>query len=577
MYIRKLVQKNKDGCERIYYQVCESIREGKKVKKRVLATLGRVGEAVTERKIDQLMESLIKQTGREQIFQLLKDLKCKQSKGFGELEVIRKVFKDLGLENILRSKLADTEKKIDYVEAIFMAICNRLSDSGSKKRASEWKEGMHSPNWEQLELQHVYRGMDFLIDQKDELEGALFDQTRTLFNSKVHVAMFDTTNVSYWGKGDDQIFQYGHSKNKRFDLKQLVVGIVMDRDGTPLGHEVWPGNMSDITAFMEVIQKVKKKFCIEKVVLVCDRGMICEKNISFLESENYEYILGVKIRHLSRFRQELLLKESDFEDLEVGGRLGKEILESSLHEAEVHHAYNEKKSNGIKPHPIDEESLKEYRNSKKGKRRWIACLNPILAQEDKYKREYFRKILENKVDFRTAKEWIVKNGYKKYVIIEDFKVKLDRDKLENEAIYDGKWCLITNTDFSISESVAKYKELAQIEQHFKVLKSEIELGPIYHWTEKRVRAHVFICFIALQIQAYITKKIKEKDPSISYRIAMNDVKKIRANYYQIGNKHYIQRTEFIGLADLVFKATGTKPPPLFLKIPDESKSVGHTS
>jgi hypothetical protein len=195
MYVRAVKHSNKDGSYREYLQLVESYRENGRVRQKVLANLGRLGSQITEKKVDQVMESLEKYADKVALINVLKDLKSKSSKGYGEIQIYRKVFKDLGVEEILKERLENTEKEVDYVEAIFMAICNRLKDPGSKKHTSEWKESMYEPKWEQLELQHIYRGMDFLVENKDEIEGQLFDRTRDLFNSKVNVAMFDTTTV----------------------------------------------------------------------------------------------------------------------------------------------------------------------------------------------------------------------------------------------------------------------------------------------------------------------------------------------------------------------------------------------
>jgi transposase len=433
-------QKNKDGTLREYLCILESYREkGGKPKQRMIANLGRLGTEITPEKVDTLMEHLEKHASKIQLINILKDLKSKASKSYGEIEIFRKVWKDLGMEKILSEKLAETEKQVDYVEAMFMAVCNRLQDPRSKKGTSEWKEGVYEPKWEGLALHHVYRGMDYLLSHKDEIEGGLFDQTRDLFNCKVNVAMFDTTTVSYWGEGKDPLFQRGHAKNKRFDLKQLVVGIVMDQDGTPLGHEVWPGNMSDRPAFKAVIEKIKQKFLIEKVILVCDKGMISEDNITYLETCGYEYILSAKVRQLSQIRQRLLLNDEEFVDLQDGMRKAKEMTEASLWEKEALELREKKMAKGILPKPLDPEAVLAYQNSPKGKRRWVVCLNETLAEEDRKKREYFQKILEHKVEFNTAKEWIVKNGYKKYVTITELSITLNTDRLSSDAFYDGKW------------------------------------------------------------------------------------------------------------------------------------------
>ena len=345
------------------------------------------------------------------------------------------------------------------------------------------------------------------------MDTELFEQTKTLFNCEVNVLMFDTTTVTYWGRGDDALFQYaGRPKDGRKDKKHVVVGLIMDREGIPLGHEVWPGNMSDKPAFKEVIDRVKTKFNIGKVILVCEKGMISEANIAYLEEKQYEYVLGVKMKSLSEKRQRILLKEDELENLYEGTRKGRKICEGELNRREKEWIREEKIAEGIKARPLNEKELKAYADSPKGKRQWMVCFNEQLAIEDAEKRAYFQTIIENKVKFDTAKEWIVKNGYKKYVSIQDFHIEIDHEKLAKERLFDGKWVLLTNTGMPIVSAIRAYKDLGRIEQLFRHMKSDLEVGPIYHWTGTRVRAHIAICFLALQIQTYITKKLKAIDP-----------------------------------------------------------------
>jgi len=269
--------------------------------------------------------------------------------------------------------------------------------------------------------------------------------------------------------------------------------------------------------------------------MVADRGMVSEDNIKYLEENGYEYIRWVKMRQMSKIRKEILLSDEGFED--IGKRLkGKEIREMELWE-------REKKQRGEE---VKEEEKEVYSESLKSKRRWVVCYNEEIASIEKEKREYFQKIIENKIEFDTAKEWIIKNGYRKYVRIEDMKISLDEDKLMEEEIYDGKWVLITNSSLSIGELIWGYKGLAKIENHFRDLKSEIEVGPIYHYTERRIRGHIFVCFIALQMKVLLTQKLEEIGEDLTYSEVMRDVRKIRAVEVKIGDKKVITRTNLEG-------------------------------
>ena len=559
IYARVKNFKNKDGSTRSYLYLVESIYDPKTKmsKQRNICNLGRIDDPSTSKVVDNIIKHLSEFSEKIKILNIEQDIDVDEAKTYGEIQIFRKLWKDLGLEKVLTKYFSKTNKQVDLVEAIFAMVCNRLIAPSSERAMNRWKEDVYEPKWDRYDLHHFYRALDFLADHKENLELSLYKASKDLFNYKVDVVMFDTTSVSYWGEGEvaNELLKYGYPKNKRNDLKQLVIGIIMDQKGFPIGHEVWEGNKSDKPAFKEVIEKIKKKYSIGKVIMVADRGMVSEDNIKYLEENGYEYILGVKMRQMSKIRKEILLSDEGFED--IGKRLkGKEIREMELWE-------REKKQRGEE---VKEEEKEVYSESLKSKRRWVVCYNEEIASIEKEKREYFQKIIENKIEFNTAKEWLIKNGYRKYVRIEDMKISLDEDKLMEEEIYDGKWVLITNSSLSIGELIWGYKGLAKIENHFRDLKSEIEVGPIYHYTERRIRGHIFICFIALQMKVLLTQKLEEIGEDLTYSEVMRDVRKIRAVEVKIGDKKVITRTNLKGKADLAFRTIGGVIPPKIIGI-----------
>jgi len=575
MFTRIKKFKNKDGSTREYLFIVENKRVKGKTMQNVVANLGRLDKAIQSGRIDSLIESVSKYSARQEIINACKDIDPVSSKSYGEIKIFRKLWEKLGLEELFRKYLKQTNKETDLVEAVFGLVCNRLIAPSSKREAWYWKEEVYEPSWEKHQLHHYYRALDFLKSNKDKLEKELFDTTKDIFKCKVDVMMFDTTTVKYWGKGkDNDLLEYGYSKEKRGDLKQLVLGIIMDKAGVPLGHEVWPGNTSDKKSFKEVIDRIKYKYEIEKVILVCDRGMISKEIIDYLEEEKYEYILGVRMRQLSRVRRNILLSDKLFQKVSKNISV-KELKEWELYEQSCREHERELEASGKEiRRRLSEDEIKEYKGSKKGSRRWVVYLNEKVASEDREKREYFKKIIENKIEYRTAKEWMVKNGYKKYVKIKEMDIELDKERLDEEWIYDGKWALISNSKLNAMDLVHTYKDLNQIERHFRALKSEIEVGPIYHWTESRIRAHIFVCFLALQIKAALTKAIKSISKDLSYSEVMRDVQKIKAVTFRVKDSEMTMRTDISGKAHYGFKAVRCAIPP---KLLNHSKSVVPTS
>lgn len=580
MFIRTKKFKNKDGSIREYLFIVENHWVKGKIKQKTIANLGRIDNLDSKdysslsEKVDSLIESVSRYSTKQELINICNDVTPLSSKTYGEITVFRKVWEELQLNEVFLKYFKKTKKEIDLVEAIFCLVCNRLIAPSSKREANKWKDEVFEPEWNKLGLHHLYRAMDFLEENKEIVEKDIFDKTRDLFKSKVDVMMFDTTNLSYWGDSENDLLKYGHSKNKRFDLRQLVIGIIMNKDGVPLGHEVWPGNKSDIPAFKEITEKIKKRYEIDKIILVCDRGMVSESNIQYLEENNYEYILGIKMRSLNGRRKKILFNNDNFESMGKNFS-GKEMTEAELWEKEQALMSEERLKEGKETILIDEKRLNELKESKIGQRRWVVCLNKEVAIEDKEKREFFRKILESKVLYNTAKDWMVKNGYRKYLNIKDMRIEIDYDKLEQEKIYDGKWALITNTILPKMDLILTYKDLFQIERLFRDLKTELEIGPIYHYMERRIRAHIFVCFLALQIKIALTKSLKEISGDLSYSEVMRDLSKIKAVTFRVKEKEVIMRTDIEGKAHFAFKASNCAIPPKIISYP--SKNIVPTS
>ncbi|MFN7088475.1 MAG: IS1634 family transposase, partial [Candidatus Paceibacteria bacterium] len=278
---------------------------------------------------------------------------------YGIVLVLRQIWEKLGFGNIFRRHLRKKKNKKNLAEAILALAINRLLAPSSELGIMKWKESVYEPDWDKLTLSDFYRALDFLVETKEESEVEIFAKTTNLFNQKLDLILFDTTSIRYWGEGKTELLKHGYSKEKRGDLKQLIVGILMTKEGIPVGHEVWPGNTSDLKSFMEILEKVKSKFQIEKVVWVCDRGMVSEDNLKEVQKVGHEYIVGIKMRQLSEAEQKKFLGTDDM----------------------------------IRVH--SELYVKEVKV--KGEGRYIICYNPLEAAYEKKQREFFKEILRKKV------------------------------------------------------------------------------------------------------------------------------------------------------------------------------------
>lgn len=359
-----------------------------------------------------------------------------------------------------------------------------------------WRRDYAIGGVDSIALHHCYRAMAFLgevlSDQadatpfsprcmKDLVEEKLFGQHRHLFTG-LDLVFFDTTSIYFEGEGGATLGQFGHSKDHRSDRKQMVVGAILDDNGRPICCEMWPGNTADVKSLLPVVERLRKRFGIKRFCIVADRGMISADTIATLETPecNIPYILGARMRRVKEVSQEVLSR---------GGRYH-----------EVHPEGVSSKS----PAPLAvKEVLVEGR-------RYIVCRNSKQERKDAAAREAMIAALEERI--KTNPKGLVGNrGYARYIKVDKGGMTIDREKIDEEARFDGKWVLRTNMKLSAEQVALKYKELWQVEQVFRDVKSILDTRPVFHKRDETIRGHVFCSFLALlsrhcDLQGDVTQK-----------------------------------------------------------------------
>ncbi len=525
MFLRVKSFKNKNDSRRNYLLLVANKKVSGKVKQITLANFGRIEEA--NEFIPIVAEKLAAYSNKLGVVNLSKDLKNDWSKEYGPVLIYRKVWEDLRLDSYLKQYLKAKKIKFKAEDVFFSSVLNRLTEPKSELATHKWAKRYYGLSPVEDKNQW-YRALDFAVEQKDKIEHDLFRAQLDLFHQEIDIVLMDTTSVVYWGDGKkaEDILDYGYSKQKRFDLKQVIVGIFMTKDGHPIGHEVYPGNTNDIKAFQRMIETIKGRYKIRRVIIVCDRGMVSKDNLKQLKDQDYEYIVGMKMRHLKYESAKEILDETQMEPV------GEKIKARDI-------AYNG--------------------------RRLIACYNPEQAGNDRLKRQEVLSRLTEKLKNQGLKSLLVHREYSKYLKIEAEKPEIDEDRIEKEKLYDGKFVLETNTDLSWKQVVVAYKDLWQVEAAFRTLKNELAMGPIYHYTERRIRAHIFICFLALVLKVSLEKSLKKISKKLFLSKVMEDIEQIKATKLDIKGRQYIFRTELQGDAYLAFKAVGLKIPPRIIK------------
>ncbi len=506
MYLK--YKRYKEHPDRVYLQVVESVREGSYVRKKTILSLGRFDNNDAVDRVNNLLKTLLPVATELQPIDCKKDIIPYNSKQIGPLLIFKSLWKKIGLNQALKNSFDNISTFYDLEQAVFNLVLNRLVAPTSKRRMTNFQETIYGIT--KFDLHQYYRAMDYLIDHKEEIEKNIFKTVKKHHKNKITMALYDTTSLVYYGddpKDQSELLHHGFSKARRGDLKQIVVGVLMSQEGIPLGHETYPGNSSDVSCFEDIINKAVDKYGIEKLIFVGDRGMISKKNMALLDKMGQEYVLGYRMRTISKNdRPELFNK------------------------------INLKK---LRNHKL------QYKEVKYQGQRLIFYYNEERAILDAEFRERVLERLKEKLKSGKIKSLLENPGYLKYLDdVEGTAPSICDKKVDQDKDFDGVFVLTSNAMLSAPEIVESYKGLWQIEQGFKQLKTELKLGPIYHYTDKRIRGHIFICFLALILRRFLAQYLSRKyKGKASYPDCMDDLKSLSVVEMKIKSEEMHVMTE----------------------------------
>jgi IS5 family transposase len=527
MFIREFIRRNKDGSARIYLYLCRNYMAGGKERQELIAKLGRVDVLQESGAVDRLIASLARYSERCWV-DVEKEGGLEHGQCYGPVLVFRRLWEHLGLNKQLTQLQGKTEVQFSLEEAVFAMVLHRILDPGSKRRTYTWmRKAVYRPEFEAIELHHLYRALSYLVKGKDSIEQVLFTRGRDLFSLEVDLVLFDTTLVHFEGQGPEGLATMGRPGNYPECVKVLV-GLVITGDGFPVAHHVFPGNTADINAFRVALADLRRRFPIRRVVIVADRGVVSEEIIEDLEQVNekepdkkIDYILGMRLRK------------------------NREVRDVVLSRAGRYHKVND--------------NLEAKEVLVKG-RRYVVCHNAEAEERDRKRREEIVARAREDLSRKGAQAFIMPRGLRRFVELTGGELALREAVIRQEARYDGRWVVRTNTDLPTDEVALDYKSLWQIEQAFRELKSGLEIRPVYLRLEDHVRGHILVCFLALVLEATLRRLLAETGSHSSYREVMDDLAGVQANRFEARGKVWLWRTELPGVANDAFRAAGLRPP-----------------
>lgn len=485
MYIRRIYSKLADGSRVAYLQLAHKARhpETGVPTDQVLYHFGREDQLDQEQikrlalSLSRFLEPSDRADIEARIGGLTLDTVVERSLSWGGSYLLDAIWHRLELDDSLKELLRKRSYQIDIERLIFALVAGRALHPSSKLALERWVgEHVYIEGLEEISVHTLYRAMDFLIKHDEEIQHTVFYSVATLLNLEVDLLFFDTTSTYFEIEEQDELRRWGHSRDRRPDLPQIVIGLAVTREGVPVRCWVLPGNTSDASVVKQV-QEDLAGWKLNRVVWVVDRGMAGEEQRLALQRGGGHVIVGEKLRTGEKTNQEVLKHQ---------GRYKKVRDNLEVKEVVIEHGSE--------------------------KRRYVIVRNPEQAERDRFKRESILEQLGAEIERlnknsgkrggKHTKEICALTSHPamgRYVReLKNGELRIDFARIRAEEKLDGKYLLYTSDPSLSTEDVALgYKQLAEVERAFRTLKTTLELRPVYHRQEDRIRSHVLLCWLSL--------------------------------------------------------------------------------
>jgi len=542
---------------RSYLQIVDSRRTDGAVRQHVVATLGRAEDWLEAGKLDQLLQSGGRLSETALVLSAMRagEGLAVDSRRIGAPLIFERLWRETGCKAVVEALLADRRFEFPVERALFASVLHRLCVSGSDRSCDRWLDGYRLTGLDGIDLQHLYRAIAWLGEEladqdgrtraprctKDLIEERLFAKRRDLFND-LDLVFFDTSALYFHGEGGQTLGARGKSKDHRPELKQVVIGVVIDRHGRPLCSETWPGNATDVQALLPVIERLRRRFAIGRICVVADRGMISARTLAELDARGIEYILGTRERSDAAVREGVLTDTAAMVPLSIPKASG------STTDIEV------------------KEVLVRPWDGKGKPRRYVVCYNPARAAWDAAQRSAIIAALQEQLS-RGDKSLVGNSGFRKFLkVIGDDHFALDEAKVAEEARLDGFYVLRTNSKLPTLEVAMRYRELWKVEQIFRTTKAVLETRPIYHSSDAAIRGHVFCSFLALTLRKELDDRLQAAGLQLEWQDVIGDLDRLVETTVDSEGRRFVLRNQAPGCTGAVFQAVRVALPPLFHRL-----------
>jgi len=411
----------------------------------------------------------------------LKQLREENRVVVGIHEIYGKLFDELGFDRVL----GDPARRVQAAKTIKHLVMARIANPASKRKSVidlERDFGI------KLDLNAVYRTLDFIDDQSLNLiQKKAWDAATGMFAEKIDVVFYDCTTLYFESFTEDELREKGLSKENKHSETQVLLGMMVTKQGLPLGYRLYSGATWEGHTLKDAIAHIGHMVEIGRVVFVADSGLLSKDNLDLIEESKKEYIVAARLKSQPESIKKQILDKASYQQ-------GNQMMTKEI-------------------------------ALPKG-RRLLVNYTEKRARKDAHDRQKALIKLQKKINkSKNPESFISNSSYRKYLKIEHQQtVKIDEEKIRLAEQWDGLHGIITNiSDMPASDAFEQYRGLWQIEESFRLTKHDLRVRPIFHWTPRRIQAHVAMCFMALVCIRHLSYRVKLQYQPLSPEIIRNEL------------------------------------------------------
>lgn len=526
-------------------QICKSFRVGNKVRQKIIRHVGVAHDDAHLKELKNVAAYLIQQLKAEiqgpSLFDLptpltekaktethpevtqetlnpkipvdLAALKEEKRIVEGFHDIFGKLFKELGFYQFLSKR--PTKTLLDIIIA-------RIANPASKRCSQEFLEAEFD---RKIALDSIYNMMDLVLPYGDPIQKNIYQATCSLFKEEVNIVLFDVTTLYFESVCQDELRDFGYSKDQKFHMTQVVMALATNTEGFPLGYKLFPGNTGEVGTLLECLELWKTTLPIGEITLVADRAMMSEKNLKTLEDANIKYVIAAKLKKYSKdIKIKILKNEGLWIDLNKERHCKQEMILPN-------------------------------------NRRLIVTFNEKRAKKDREDRERILEKMRKRLGkSKNPKKLVTNHGYAKFVQADgEVKLSINEEKIAEESNWDGFHGIVTNdTRASAEELLSRYRRLFVIEECFRIQKDDLAVRPIFHWKPERIQAHILICYMSFALVRHAEWRIQVQQKGISIRDIRRELQRVQASILrdQSTGKRYHLPSCMTQKAKKIYRAIG---------------------